>query len=424
MSQNFKVKTLSIQTADKLVDISRGFVSLDYYEDITSPTVIFDVVVIDGDGAIADLPILGGEYFNLKVEATYEDLETISFTVDDNNPLCIVNMRILPDNNVNLYSFRLVSVEILANETTRVVNRYDASISSSVENILTDNDLIGTQKELFVESTNNSYSFIGCYKRPFDIINWLCPKSVPSTLSSGGSDESGSAGFLFYENRKGYCFKSIDKTFEDATNPVTLVQSQIPVPNSSSDYYKTFSDINVTEGNDVLKTLRMGGYAHNSIFLNMKTMKYDVIISKLSTKYNDGGLTPSYESSETPTLNGLEDYPSRLMYRLLDPGVMDKDGNVVPDEQLAKYQANSYMRYNLLFTTTTKITLPYNITLCAGDVVKLQIAKAQKGNPQSKVDQSLVDQRYMISKIRHTIQGDNNFSSLELVSDSYSISNT
>ena len=129
MSQNFKVKTLSIQTADKLVDISRGFVSLDYYEDITSPTVIFDVVVIDGDGAIADLPILGGEYFNLKVEATYEDLETISFTVDDNNPLCIVNMRILPDNNVNLYSFRLVSVEILANETTRVVNRYDASIS-------------------------------------------------------------------------------------------------------------------------------------------------------------------------------------------------------------------------------------------------------------------------------------------------------
>lgn len=407
---NFRVNTLTIENETKLIDLRSGFVSIDYYEDVTSPTVIVDLVVSDGDGLIASLPLTGAESVSLEIEAIYSNQEKISFTKNDSK-LCVVQASVLPGQSSNLYSLRLMSPEILANETTRVVKRYDAKVSEIVSKILTDNDLIGTKKQKTIEPTTNSYSFIGCYKRPFDIINWLCPKSVPS-------DDT--AGFLFFETRKGYYFCSIDKKFQDKKS-IELIQSTTPLSSSDPKYYTSFVNIAITENNDVLKSLRLGTYAHNSIFLNAWTMDYKVVTTKLSEKYGSD-IKPSNSRAKTFKLNGLQDYPSRLIYRILDPGVMDKDGEKIDEQQLAKYQANAYMRYNLLFSSTTQVTLPLNISICAGDVVSLQMAKGQRGNPTSKVDENLKNQRYIVSKIRHSIQGDNNFSSLELVSDSYSVS--
>lgn len=420
---NFKIKTLFIENESKKLDLRAGFISLDYYEDVTSPSVILDLVLVDGDGVLAELPLVGGESVSLEIEFTYETQEVISFTTEDNTQLVVVNSSISPSQSSNFYILKLMSLEILANETTRVVKRYDSNISSVVNTLLTENDLIGTKKELSIESTKNSYSFIGCFRRPFDIINWLCPKSVPTVNSKTKSDSSQSAGFLFYETRKGYTYASIDKTFQNDTF-VELNQSTTPISISNPLYYRTFSQISTTENNDVLKSLRLGTYAHNSIFLNMWEMNYQVLVTKLSDKYNEGSLKPSNSSAQSFTLNGLQDYPSRLMYRLLDAGALenaDKPGEPVDQSQLAKYQADAYMRYNLLFTSTTRISLPLNASLCAGDVVKLNIAKGQKGSPTSKVDENISNQRYIISKLRHSIQGDNNFTSLELVSDSYSV---
>lgn len=433
---NYKIKQLSIDSGKRSIDLSSGFVSLDYYEDVTSPSVVIDVKIIDGDGALADLPILGGEYFNLEIEATYDRLEEILFTRSNGNPLCVVNASFIPTNNSRLYTLRLMSAEVLANETTRVVKRYDASIGETVRTILkTDSNLINSSKTFTVDRTQNSYSFIGCSRRPFDIIAWLCPKSVPDINSSNSAsskrkstdDSSSAAGFLFYETRRGYNFVSIDKKFKDARRPVELFNSSIPLKPNDPLYYKTFSEVIISENNDVLKSLRMGTYAHFSIFLNMSDMKYDVITTKLSNKYSGGSLSPSNSDSSSFELNGLEDSPSRLMYRLLDPGVMERKSDNFqsrPLAQLAKEQANAYMRYNLLFTSVTKITLPLNISLCAGDVVKCRISKAQRGRSRTNYDQNLDDQRYIVSRIRHTFDINNNFSSLELVSDSYSVEST
>ncbi|WJZ48265.1 tail protein [Synechococcus phage DSL-LC02] len=426
---NYKIKQLTIKSGDRSVDLSNGFVSLDYYEDVTSPTIVIDVNIIDGDGAIADLPLLGGEYFDLEIEAVYDKLEEILFSTENGNPLCVVNASYISQNNARLYTIRLMSADVLANETTRVVQRYDAPISQIVTTILKDEkNLINTKKNCIIDTTANSYSFIGCFRRPFDIIAWLCPKSVSDVTSNKNADSSQSAGFLFYETRKGYNFRSIDSQFQKSTNPVELFQSSVPLSLNDPKYYKSFSNIQIKENNDVLKSLRMGTYSHYSIFLNMNDMKYDVVNTKLSTKYKEG-LKPSNPDSTTFKLNGLEEYPSRLMYKLLDPGVMertDKDGNSkpVPVEQLAKNQADAYMRYNLLFTSVTSITLPLNITLCAGDVVKCKISKSKRGNVDDKYDENTEEQRYIISRIRHTFDKTNNFSSLELISDSYSVTST
>ena len=60
------------------------------------------------------------------------------------------------------------------------------------------------------DRATNSYSFVGNLKRPFDTIQWLCPKSQSSNQSFG---------FLFFENLDGYHFRSIESLLKQKSLP-------------------------------------------------------------------------------------------------------------------------------------------------------------------------------------------------------------
>ncbi len=418
---NFKVKEISLEKNGQKFDFTRGISQIDYYEDVLSPTVICDLTFVDGDGIAGRLPITGGESVNLEIVSNFPSKEKLKFRVESGNPLCVMNSSILPSSQNQIFSLRLMNNDILKNETSRVIKKYSSNISSTVQSILKDDDnLIKTGRKLNINQTQNSYSFIGSNKRPFDVITWLCPKSNSSANpKKRGSNES--CGFLFFETKDGYNFMDIDNTFKTQKDPLELYQSDVPFEKSDSRFYRSFSDIQITKNNDVLKSLRNGTYAHFSIFYDPYTMDYDVVKTTLSTKYNDG-LVTSNKKSDSVNLNGLEDYPSRLMFRFLDRGVLDSDGGQFNPSQVAKDQANSYMRYNLLFANSVRVTLPLNMELFAGQIVELKIATTGQNikSKRDKYDRNLSG-RYMISKLRHSFLGENNFTSLELIRDSYGV---
>lgn len=419
---NFKIKEISLEKDGTVHDFTRGITQIDYYEDVLSPTVVCDMTFVDGDGVAGRLPINGGELVNVEIESGFPTKQKLMFRTEDDNPLCVMNSSIMPTPQNQMFTLRLMSDDVLKNETSRVVKKYSAKVSEIVQKILKDEDnLIQTKRELNIDSTGNSYSFIGSFKRPFDVITWLCPKSNTSSNSSKKSDGTASCGFLFFETKFGYNFIDIDNTFKTESDPLQLLQSNTPLQPSNVQYYRTFSDIQIVKNNDVLKSLRHGTYAHLSIFYDMYTMDYDVIKTKLSDKYKNG-MSVSNPDAESVSLNGLEDYPSRLMFKLLDRGVMETEGEQLEPEQVAKDQANSYMRYNLLFANAVKITLPLNLELSAGKIVELKIAETgiNTKTTKDKYDRNLSG-RYMISKLRHSFLGENNFTALELIRDSYGV---
>jgi len=419
---NFKVKEISVEKGGELFDFSRGVTKIDYYEDILSPTVVCDLTFVDGDGLAGRIPITGGEFVNLEIESEFPTKQKLSFRVDDKNSLCIMNNSISPSPQNQIYSFRLMSDDVLKNETSRVVKKYSSKISSVVQTILTDKELIGTKRELKIDETPNNYSFIGSFKRPFDIITWLCPKSNSESNSSNKSDGTVSAGYFFFETKDGYNFIGIDNQFKNSSNVIELFQSNTPLKPTDEKFYRSFSDIQMIKNNDVLQSLRHGTYAHTSIFYDVYSMEYDVVKTKLKDKYSSGQLKPSNPDVSSVKLNGLEDYSSRLMFRILDRGSMKDDGEQFDPPEVAKEQANAYMRYNLLFANSIKITLPLNLELSAGQIVELNIAEASANykKNEDKYDRNLSG-KYMISKLRHSMLGDTNFTALELIRDSYGV---
>ena len=366
-----------------------------------NPTVIFDVVTTDSDGMFSKLPIVGADPASVIIEQSIGDKkEIIEYSNEKGNELCVISSSVLPGSKGQVFKVRLASKDQLKNETSRVVKKYSGSIGAIVRTILEQGkELISTKKDINIGTITNGYNFIGCMKRPFDVITWLCPKTENKTKNKDD------VGFLFFENKKGYNYIGVDETL-NSDPELTLYHSNVSLSPFDPNYYYTFSDVQINERTDLLKTLRMGALSHYSIFLNMNDLNYSVV-------------TVSSESE----IEDLNSVPSRLMYRILDGGVMEPDGDQLDEEQLARNQASAYLRYNLLFTNSMKITIPFNLQVYAGQIIECNVSAPTQFRGDSDYDAN-ISGKYMVSKVRHSVQGDNNFSSIELVRDAYDITAT
>ena len=224
-------------------------------------------------------------------------------------------------------TLEFVSVESIVNETARVSKRFTGNISDIVSELLiSDKRGVQTSKNLDKDQAFNKYTFVGNLKRPFDTIQWLCPKAAST------DDE---CGFLFYETLDGYYFKSI-KTLLEGEPIVYEKPEKTPVPSGLGDF--KIIENNLDTSNDVGMNCRMGMYANKTIYVDIENGTTETVDYKIS----------SLDLNKPPKLpNKLEDVPTRLMLRILDKGALQKGSKkeeVEKDSELARYQNKAYAR--------------------------------------------------------------------------------
>ena len=207
----FAIQSLDGKTTIDLAG-SSSILFLDYFEDLLSPCVTMIIQVMNSTSLTNLLPIRGGEKVSLSVTTAFGDL-----AYEGDNSLYVFKVTdVIADSTSERFILHLVSRETITNETTRCVKRYDGKINESVKKILNDVLLTKKFKDENIHDVANTYTFIGNMKKPFNILTWLCPKSLPSQNSNKTSEvdkrgvAKGVAGFLFYENREGFNFKSIE----------------------------------------------------------------------------------------------------------------------------------------------------------------------------------------------------------------------
>ena len=110
---------------------------------------------------------------------------------------------------------------------------------------------IGQKDNVKKDRATNSYSFVGNLKRPFDTIQWLCPKAQSSNKNFG---------FLFYETLDGYNFRSIEKLLEE--KPEVYEKPDRPIAGS----FRIIEN-NLNQSNDIGHNCRMGMYANKTIYI-------------------------------------------------------------------------------------------------------------------------------------------------------------
>ena len=351
-------------------DITLGNPIIDYYESIESPSISMTITFIDIDQVIGRKGITGGEYIDVIVKTGEgEDADEFKITHDKQKMILNSVRNMVTESNKQVATLEFVSVETIVNETARVNKKYTGNISDTVMQLLIgDKKGIGTSKKLFgpvdeklgedkikKDRATNSYSFVGNLKRPFDTIQWLCPKAQSATDDFG---------FLFYETLDGYHFRSIKSLLEQ--DAITYQQTD------SQDISNKILQNNLNQTNDIGMNMRMGMYANRTIYVDIENQTTETVDFKASDlKLN----------KPATLLTGIENYPTRLMVRVDDVGVAQVGSaktDVQPKSELAKYQNKSYIRNNLLFSQSLSISIPLNTTLRAGFALDIRLPLKQE----------------------------------------------
>ena len=413
------------------VDIKLGTISIDYYEDLFSPTITARVRVVNTGDSIAKegskerqsiyngLPLRGGERLSMKIldqgkTGKGKEKKGLDFTDPEQNLIVSSITDVISQSERETFLLNLVSKEAITNETSRVFKKYSTKISSSVEKILTDERIgFNLDKSRYeVDPTSNDYKFIGNLRKPFTTLVWLASKSVDDSKSNDTT-----AGFLFYQTQDGFKFKSIEK-LTNQSSKATYTYTE--VNESSIEKNQDFRILNYTidRNQNLLEKLRLGTYSSIRLTfdplnfrMRQRTFKFDESgIDKLGNKV----VLPriSEESDKT-----LSDVPSRLFSQVIDRGTIDPDSSKERNADPTKYQAQSTMRYNLLMTQLLSITVPCNTDLRAGDIITCQFPKVSREDGERFDEET--SGKYIIKELCHHFDPDRSFTSMKLVRDSF-----
>ena len=414
------------------VDIKLGTISIDYYEDIFSPTITAKIRVVNtGDSITKEgskerqsiyngLPLRCGERLSRKIldqgkaNNNGKEKSGLNFTDPEKNLIVSSITDVISQSQRETFLLNLVSQEAITNETTRVYKKYNDVISTSVEKILTD-DKIGfklDRSRYEIDPTTNEYKFIGNLRKPFTTLVWLASKSVPSKSGSN------TAGFLFYQTQDGFKFKSIDNLTKQRSK---ATYTYTEVNESSISRNNDFRILNYTidRNQNLLEKLRLGTYSSIRVTfdplnfqMNQKTFKFDESVVTDSL----GNEITLPQISEDSNLT-LKDVPSRVFSQVIDRGTIDPDVSEKPNADPTQYQAQSAMRYNVLMTQLLSVTVPCNTDLRAGDVITCQFPKLSRED--SERFDSDTSGKYIIKELCHHFDPNRSFTSMKLVRDAF-----
>ena len=424
------IKNISIisNKSGQNVNVAGGTVRLMYYESILQDSVRATVTFADAGNAIENktaldgLPIVGQEKVELKFIDNIENELKITLYVNKVTP-------ITDDTTKSLVQLDLTSKEFILNEKVRLNTRFDGKISEHIKKILTDKNYLGTEKDVDIEETSNSYNFIGNNRKPYYAMNWLSKKSISAESQKKGD----SAGYFFFETSEGFKFKSIDGLLSQEKKK-SIIFNQSPDSrgkNIPSGYDVKAIDYTKDNAVDVQNKLQMGAFSTRTVLFDPFNCYYEVITPNAEQKENSYKLG----GKELPVLNkefersGNNKEFSRTTYMLLDKGTLPTGNGVGKSQQQIQksteqnFEAKdilnqSIMRYNQLYTQKSTITIAGDFSLHAGDVIFLDVPELQTDTKNDDINKESGG-LYIIADLCHYISPKETYTKLNLVRDSF-----
>ena len=183
-----------------VVGLKASILNLTIFEDIFQYSLTGQVVIQDAMNLASTGPIIGQEYFKLKVRtpSLVGDDEIIDFT-ENTFMVTSLDMREPTSGGTQVSILSFTSREFLVNERSRVNRTLTGSYADIVEKILRDD--LDSNKFLFIEPSAESKKIIAPNIDPFGVIAMATNRAI--------SKEHGDSTYLFFENLRGLNFRTL-----------------------------------------------------------------------------------------------------------------------------------------------------------------------------------------------------------------------
>jgi len=392
----FTTATL-VNSSGAAIDIKFMIQDMNVYEDIFSSVITGDILVRDAHNIVDVMSLCGNEYLHIAFETpTLKPFDKYFRVYKISN----LNMR-----NLNSYEYTMhfCSDEFVINQQIRISKSYSNMTNDNiVQDILKNKLKVPAEKISFIEETKGIQNIIVPNMKPFEAINWISSFSLNKKLSSS---------YLFFENRDGFNFISLDSMFTSQVyKDITINPKNIIDDDNKPEQNRYIPDrMEIPQTFDVLGTLSTGGYSSNMIKLDLLRQKHEFL-----------SFNPI--KNKVPALN---DFPitnnatNRLGNSLVDGSAYTRyfpsfQGNLVD-----KWLLQRATQLSLLNSFRMNIQLSGDSQLRVGAILNVDYPSIQPTDSSQKIKpDNSKSGKYIVTSLRHRIFNNKYINYLEICKDS------
>lgn len=409
-----------------VVNLIPFMVELNLFEDIYSSTISGELVISDALGLISNFRLSGSEFIEVVLRKSSQD----DYPIKESYRVYKISKRMTGDNNAHeLYSINFCSEEFLLAEQYRISKATKGvEISTTVENILKNYVKVGIgggTKNIFIEKTFGTYDFILPNKKLFETINWLSTYALP--VGKEGAD------MLFYENRDGYYFKSLQTSYEQQPYQ-TFKFDPKNIDKELNQQVSNALNFEVLDFFDTLGGISNGTFSNRLITINPLTRTFKVdndfsyaeYFNKAKRMNSEGsGIINDYKNRHKKTMydtppDGLEVGTLRMAVENTEMKknkyFSQKPDSIASDINIRKYMPNRVAQIALANYTRIKLTVAGDPSLVTGKTVVFN-TYGFNGTEKREKD-PFYSGKYLITAVRHIVKNNSYITVIELAKES------
>lgn len=407
------VMMVSLATG-KYFNVKNQLVTIHIFEDLFSPFITGILVFRESLDFTNYFPLVGEEAIELKI---------FTPTLDD-SPDGIIQGKFyvykmedvteVADRSV-VYKLHFISMEAITDMNSKASRPYDGVISDIVQKILLEDDGLATKKQCNIEPTKNKTKFISNFWSPIKSLIYLTGNAI-NTI--------GAPTYLFYENRNGFNFLSLDyiyiqplkQTFE-YNNPYQLISptggsSRVPELD-----YRRIDKLTIPVNHNFIERATGGMYGSRMISYDVTAMRYKNAKHSMYADWNDPNKEIHLNKYAPQSKKLLATARSAIFNDVIQKGTFTGYGNV-SNTDITQARVSRLM---MAQANKIEITVPGRTDYTVGQVVTVRAYQKEPMNKEDSNEQQkdkLLSGAYLISAINHTITREKHECHMELIKDS------
>ena len=397
-------------------NVANQLLSIIIYEDIFSPFITGTLVFRESYDFVTNFPFVGEEVLELKVYTpTLNKTDNNSGIIEGKFYIYKMSDRTEVAERSMVYKLNFISLDAIADINVKLSKAFSGKISEIAKQLLSSEDSLATKRPVTIEETRNKTKYISNFWSPIRNINYILEQA---------QNNAGSPTYVFFENRDGYNFVSLDYL-----NSGDLKQEFV-YDNSQDDIfadggskrnihrdYKRIYELNVPVSYDFMDKANSGTYASRLIFSDLATKEY----FELPYSFNDDWGADQKQvrlnqyplSSKKLLINTNSKISNDVAYTFMFNDFQDVTNITSAQNRISRIKQAQGQRLNITVAGRTDYTV--------GQVVTVTVFKSEPTREQD-ADSSQKDQIlsgfYLISAINHSIDREKHECHIELIKDS------
>lgn len=393
-------------------NVTNQVIAVEIFEDLYSPFISGNIVVKDSLDLANLFPFVGEEFINLKIHTpTLEDKTQV---IDSQFYIYkMSNRELMGDRNV-VYQLHFISPEAIVDLNKKISKVYEGRISDIASKLVTDKTFgLETKKKFNLEPTPNNVKYISNYWSPIRNLNYI---------AGNATNTENAASYVFFENRVGFNFVSLENLFKTSVKQDFVYDSYIrdmgslntTIRNVEEDY-KRIVEVSIPEAYDYMDRSMSGMFSSKMISSDITLKRY---VSKNFDMLKDFNKNSHLNTFPLASKKNIQRPSSLIINYQKEYGLFNGYTDVTNAKTLQQ-------RISLLQQaegSKIEITVPGRTDYTVGMKVSVKLYKM---NPVTKTDSNdditdnMFSGNYLISAINHYINREKHECKMELIKDSF-----